>query len=842
MERIKSLFLFFSFLTISFCSTISFAQFTYELDKTTRFEKMGAEEGLSSGYVTCIHQDKYGFIWIGTQWGLNLYDGYEVKVFNADPKNSQFLFDNLIISIFEEADGTMWFCTGIGISKYNRASQTFSNFLPDTLDLYNDRNSPDKIVQDGDYLWVDVWKNDLFRFNKLTGEFRSFAKDTLNPSNGIYGNTTDYMFIDGSGDLWVGTSKFGVDEDFAISRFNKESETFVHFINDPANPESFVDKAVMSMIEDRKGTIWVATLGGGLLEILDKEKGKFRQYVHDENDTNSVIHNYLYKVFEDSKGNIFTGGQKGFSQLNKKTGQFANYHIPNRTANPNRSNIVSDINEDINGELCLSTRSGLFKFNPSTKVLFHYLNDPGNQSSISHHWVKQVLIEPTGQTWLVLPNSSINRINQFSNTFRKIQKKTNIDNSLSGKAVGIFYTDSKGYFWIGCRHLGGLNRTEINNHKVYDNFEHFIFDADDPKSISGNNIVTIYEDQDQILWFGTFSDGLNRYDYNTNSFTRFQHDPDDSTTICQNFVMCIFEDSHGTFWVGTRNGLNIMDRETGKFIRFLPNDNDTTSISSIDIRVIFEDTFGELWFGGTYLEKLNRKDTSFIHYLPDTRNKSDIHRSDIYGIVEDDSTNLWLSSMYGGLYKMNRNNMTFTSLTIDDGLPSNTIAAIEIDDNNDIWISTTQGLSMVDPHDYTIRNFDVADGLVSLEFINRSSYKDDEGWLYFGSRDGFNVFHPDSIKENKLLPPVYITSLNVIGEPKYFDKPLYEMSTIELQYNENDFSFDFVSLNYINSQKNEYAYKLEGYDEDWNHIGNKHEAKYTNMSPGEYTFRVKASN
>ncbi|MCD4730507.1 MAG: hypothetical protein K8R74_07895, partial [Bacteroidales bacterium] len=173
-------------LTISFITTHSFAQFTYELDKTTRFEKMGAEEGLSSGYVYCIHQDKYGFIWIGTQYGLNLYDGYEVKIFTANPKNPQSLFNNWIKDILEEPDGTMWFGTNIGISKYNRANQTFTTYFPDTNDISSNRNSPDKILQDGDYLWVDVWRDDLLQFNLKTERFRSFARDTLNPSKGIY--------------------------------------------------------------------------------------------------------------------------------------------------------------------------------------------------------------------------------------------------------------------------------------------------------------------------------------------------------------------------------------------------------------------------------------------------------------------------------------------------------------------------------------------------------------------------------------------------------------------------------------------------------------------------------
>lgn len=837
LKEMKLLFLICLYLTISFSPSHSFAQYTYEIDKTTRFEKMGAEEGLSSGYVYCIHQDKYGFIWIGTQYGLNLYDGYEVKVFDADPKNTQSLFNSCINSIYEEPDGTMWFCTENGISIYNRAKQTFRNYIPDTLNLDNGINSTELIVHDSDYFWVDTWEN-LLRFNKETGEFRSITKNTLNPSKGTFGKLTEFIFLDRSGLLWVGSGEN--EGDFVLSRFDKETETFVHFKNDPSDSESFVGKKTMSMAEDKEGAIWAATLGGGLLEIIDKEKGKFKQYVHDENDPNSILHNNAQKVFVDSKENIWVAGEMGFSKFNKEKEQFTNYHIPKRTDSPSTI-IITGISEGLNNELWLTSRGGLFRFNPSTKLLSHYLNDPDNKSSISDDLSRQIIIDHSGQTWIILPNSSINKINRFSNTIRRIQKQTNIPNSLSGNSVSRFYKDSKGNFWVGCAHNGGLNKAKFNNHKVYDNFEHFVFDPDDPKSISMNRISAIYEDREQVMWFGTWS-GVNRYDSNTNSFTRFQHDPDDSTTISQNMVMCIFEDSYGIFWVGTRNGLNIMDRETGEFIRILPDENDSSCIINTDIRMCYEDTYGELWFGGTYLEKLNRQDTSFIHYLPDMDDKGDIYRSVIWGIVEDDSANLWLSSLYGGLFKMNRRNMTFTALTTDQGLPSNTVNAMEIDDKGFIWVSSNQGLSRIDPRNYSIRNFDVADGLISLEFINRSSYKDDEGWLYFGSRDGFNVFHPDSIKESKFIPPIYITSLNAGSQQKYFEKPLYELEEIELQHNKNDFSFNFVALNYINSQKNQYAYMLEGYDEEWNFVGSRREAFYTNLRPGRYTIRVNGSN
>jgi signal transduction histidine kinase/DNA-binding response OmpR family regulator/sugar lactone lactonase YvrE len=377
----------------------------------------------------------------------------------------------------------------------------------------------------------------------------------------------------------------------------------------------------------------------------------------------------------------------------------------------------------------------------------------------------------------------------------------------------------------------------MNQQKVLNMFEHYGLDEDDPHTISSNDINDIFEDQDGMVWFATFS-GLNRYDPLTNKFTRFQHDPNDRETISSNEVEAIFEDSHGTYWVGTRNGLNIMDTEKGRFIRYLPDNADSGSILGFQFRVIYEDKQGELWFGGNYLERLNRNDTSFIHYLLDFSSSF----VNIYDIQEDDSTNLWLASLQGGLIQLKRNTMTFRTMSMYHGLPSNYISAVEIDDNGDIWAGSNRGFSRIRYDTREVRNFDIADGLLNLDIVDRSGFKDKDGWLYFGSRDGIVYFHPDSIKDNTHVPPVHITGLNIGDERKNFDKPLYELSSIELQYNENDISFDFVALDYVNPQKNQYAYMLEGYDEDWRYAGNRRSAYYTNLSPGNYTFRVKGSN
>jgi signal transduction histidine kinase/ligand-binding sensor domain-containing protein/DNA-binding response OmpR family regulator len=826
------------FLLFSLVSFQSFAQYTYELDKTTRFEKMGVEDGLSSKYTTCIHQDKYGFIWIGSQFGLNLYDGNEVKVFTSDANNPQSIFNDHIFCIYEEMDGTMWFGTGIGFSKFDRANQTFSNYLADTTNLYSLFNRTLKIAQDGDYLWIKGWRG-TYRFNKQTEKFISYTGDTVRLSKETYRRSAKYIFIDRDGTLWDGASEYELEG--MQNKFNKKSESSNPASNVLSDHEIVLRQSVVPIIQGRDGTIWVATPGDGLLEIINREKQIYKQHIHDNNDTNSIIHNTLYKVFEDSKRNIWIGGEKGFSLLNKESDQFTNYHIPNRSDNLRLSGAIYDINEDSNGELYLNSHDGFFRFNPSTKVLIQYLHDPENPSSLSNNFVRQIIHDRNGQTWIVTARNGINRINRFSNAFRKIQKKPNVTSSLYGNSVSSFLQDSKGNLWVGGYSGSGLNRVKMNKQKVFDNFEHFIFDADNPKSISANSIRAIYEDHDQTLWFGT-NNGLNRFNYKTSTFTRFQHNFLDSSTISSNNVEAIFQDNHGTFWIGTSNGLNIMDRKTGTFIRFMRDANDSARLSGRNIRVIFEGSNGDVWFGGVLLEKLNRKDSSFIYYPPDTRSKSDVYRLQLDNIEEDDSANLWISSKRGGLYKMSRSNSTFSALTTNHGLPSNSIADLEIDDKGNLWVASGKGLSRIDPNDYSIRNFDVADGLINLEINDRSLYKDSDGWLYVGGKDGFNVFHPDSIKENTFIPPVYITSLTVSGQKKNFNKPLYEMSSIELQSDEDDLSFDFVALNYINPQKNEYAFMLEGYDEDWNHVGNRRTAFYTNLSPGKYTFRVKASN
>jgi signal transduction histidine kinase/ligand-binding sensor domain-containing protein/DNA-binding response OmpR family regulator len=835
-QVLKLFFLCCIFFLIGFCSLDSYSQHTYNLDRTTRFERIGVEQGLSSEYCYCIHQDKYGFIWIGTQYGLNLYDGYEIKVFNVEFQNPRSILDQSIRCIFEEPDGTMWFGTGTGISKFDRSTDSFTNYLPDTSRVSNRHNSILKILPYEDKFWVSV-NDGLFLFDKKTGLFSSYTGDSLNPFKSNYFRAYNNILVDNSNNLWFGSSS--KDGKYALSKYDKNTDKIIHFLNDPQDSESFNGKEVMEIIEDRYGTIWAATYGGGLLEITDSEHGKFEQLDYQEYDHNSLPLNWLSTVFEDSKGNLWIGCVAGFAKFNKKTKQYTTYRVPNRSYNQFSENSIHRFYEDKNGILWLSSWDGVFRFNPKTENLQHFIHDLNRQNSLSGHIVIQVMQDRSGQIWILQYFEGINILNHLANAFIKTEKTINNPESLGNNHVLNIQGDSKGNLWVGTR--TGLNRTVLNDTKEFTHFEHYVLDKNDLNSLSDNRISIIFEDTNQEIWIGT-NWGLNKYDPENNNFVRYMpYKEEYRTGPGLNIITSVFEDSQGTFWISARGGMNILERSTETFIQLNEIEKNKQCNFNTYARTIYEDLKGDVWFGGGKLRKLSRQDTCILDFSLGETVQNDGYNIDVSCFGEDLLGDLWIGTSMG-LFKLNRDDMSFTSLTLKNGLPSNGITAIETDGDGNLWVSTKNGISRINPTDFTIRNFDKGDGLVCLEFIRDCSYKDNDGWIYFGGRKGFNVFHPDSIKDNKHIPPVYISGLFIAGEQKFLEDAIYNLDYAELNYFENDFSFEFVALDYINPLKNQFAYMLEGYDNDWIDAGNKRTAFYTNMNPGEYVFRVKASN
>lgn len=422
----------------------------------------------------------------------------------------------------------------------------------------------------------------------------------------------------------------------------------------------------------------------------------------------------------------------------------------------------------------------------------------------------------------------------------------NNPNSLNDNGVISFCEDKSGILWIGT-HAGGLNRYDPEN----DKFSSFIHDANNPNSISNNEVNFVSETRSGELLIGTEGGGIDILNPERNKFIHYRHDPQNKNSLNDNDVNYILEDRFGILWIGTETGgLNKFDRKTNSWVHYKHDPENPNSISGNEIEHIFEDRSGQIWIGTDKngLNKYDRARNQFIRYknIPGKRNC--ISDNSIHYMFEDRAGNFWIGTEGAGINKLDRETETFTAYREENGLPNDRISGILEDDQGNLWISTGQGISKFNPQKETFKNFDKRDGLQGNEFNKGACYRTRDGKFYLGGSNGFNTFYPESVLDNPNIPPVYITDFKIfnysvkIGEQSPLSKTIIETDEIVISYNQNNVSFEFAALHYSSSEKNVYAYILEGFDNDWNYSGERRTAYYTFLSPGEYIFRAKGSN
>ncbi len=438
--------------------------------------------------------------------------------------------------------------------------------------------------------------------------------------------------------------------------------------------------------------------------------------------------------------------------------------------------------------------------------------------------------------------------------FKHYKHKPDDPFSLSANGVLAVLEDRSGTLWIGTWD-GGLNKRDRTTNK----FTHYKHNPNDPNSLSDNTVSVIYEDRTGILWVGTWNGGLNKFDRRTEKFYHYKHDPSNPKCISDDRILSIAEDESGILWIGTYyGGLNKFEKDSERFSHFKYNPDNPNGISSTDVHILFIDRSGILWIGtkqGGGLDALDLQKGKFFNYKNDPSDLNSLSDNKISSIYEDKSGTIWIGTQEGGLNKFDRVNGKFRHFKMEDGLPSDFVTGILEDDHGNLWISTTNGLSKFNPNTETFRNYDVEDGLQSNEFEELRAYcKSKTGELIFGGVNGFNIFYPDSIKDNTHIPPVYITDFQLFNKPvpigydslsgrTILRKSIIECKEIELNYDDKVFSFEFAALDFQAPTKNKYAYIMEGFDKDWTYTdANRNLATYTNLDPGEYVFRVKGSN
>jgi signal transduction histidine kinase/streptogramin lyase len=444
-----------------------------------------------------------------------------------------------------------------------------------------------------------------------------------------------------------------------------------------------------------------------------------------------------------------------------------------------------------------------------------------------------------GILWVGTSGGGINYINPKSERFKLFRHNDNNPKSLSYNFTGCFFEDHLGLIWVGTDG-GGLN--------IYDpetgGFKIFKHDPSDPYSISGNVIRGIAEDNDHDMWIGTWDAGLNRYDRKTGRFIRYMPDEKNPASISGKTIYNIIIDHNNTVWISLYNiGIDLFDKDKGVIKRFRPSSDKANSISGVNSWFFFEDSEKKMWI--CTVNGLNLYDSltnSFrVLHFPD---------NDLGAFYKDKSGYIWVGSNTKGLFMCNQDGTILKTFDTGNILPNNRIHAITQDNKGNIWISSNFGITRLNTEIQSVRNYSKEDGLQGDQFYQQSFLKTRNGELYFGGYNGFNAFNPDSLRDNDFVPPVYITDFQIFNKPvtygdegAQFQTHISEAKQIKLNWRQSVFSFSFAAINYTHPKKNQYAYIMEGFEKEWNYTdASRRYVTYTNLDPGEYTFRVKASN
>ncbi len=760
--------------------------FTYQVcGQQMRFDHLSVKQGLSQGNVWDIHQDSLGFIWIATEDGLNLFDGYNFTVFRNNPADSLSISNNNIDDITEDKHGNLWVGTQDGLNYYDRKANKFIRYKNDPTDLQSisDHDVGQVYIDSKHQLWVGT-NNGLNLYNPASKMFKRFLHDP-EIKNSLPNNTIDAILEDSNHQLWVGTALAG------LCMLNSDSTTFNQFSHNPADPTSVSSNRIVSLFEDSEKNLWIGTFDGGLNK-MNRDARTFTRYMCNPDDPTTLGNNYVYSITESKEGDLWVATDGALNKMDKKAGTFTRIKQIQGDENSLSSNIIVSVFFDHQDRLLVGTRFGGVNVYDKGKYSFeHYKYNSYETHCLNNNNITAFAEDQDGSFWIGTDGGGLNYYNRATKKFSNYYGLTTNNKILAVEK------DPKGGLWLGMW-AGGVNYFDPKTKKI----KRYINNAANPNSLGEDNIFDILVDHTGVIWFATFRSGLDRYNPKTDDFTHFRNDPSNHNSLVDAVIIKLWEDSFGKIWITTeQQGIDEFDPATGKFTHYK---------------------------GGTA--------------------EGELSGSSVFALYEDSKKRIWVGTSGAGLNVFNRETKKFTAYRQKDGLPNDGIMGILEDQQGNIWVSTNKGISRFNPETKVFKNFTESDGLQGDQF-NRWSYeKLSTGELLFGGTNGFNLFDPQNIKGNTHKPPVYITDFKLfnklvtIGENEVLKQNILHTNQVELDYSQNVFSFEFTALNYRQSEKNRYRYIMEGFQKEWIEAGSERKASYTNLSPGEYTFRVSACN
>jgi signal transduction histidine kinase/ligand-binding sensor domain-containing protein/AraC-like DNA-binding protein len=760
-----------------------------------KFRHLTIDNGLSQNAVFAILQDSKGFMWFGTKDGLNHYDGYSFTVYSHNPFDSTTLSSNYVTSLFEDSRGLIWIGTNngdINIFSYQTGRfqhlQKYSSFLRGTKG-----SKITCITEDADSnMWVGTHGKGLFRLNHFNQNFsvfetRQFLYDPStgsNPSN----NYITSLFPDSGGVLWIGTS-------IRLCRLENATGKLSQYLfsskdSSKNNEESF-EPAVSTLFEDDSNRFWLGTVDG--LILFDRDSGSWKVFKN------------RYEVFRRGWG------------------------------------IAEAICRGAHGKLWIASPAGLMRFDPANGKYEYFYYDPSNPYSLSYNIVTSLLHDKTGILWVGTSGGGINVYGPHSDRFSTLVRNDTLPSRISGFSVHSILEDRQGIVWIGSDVLYRWNR-KTRELKSYETDSYHLQD------FGNTSIWHMIQTADDFIWAAS-TEGLFKYNPVTQTATLFRHNPQDTAGVPEKNICTVFEDRDHQLWIVTEKFLSKMtDRQKGTFTHYRYAYE--KGVTEILHPVLYQDRKKRFWIGthkGLLL--FDRQKGTFQSFENDPADPTSISSNLVKTICPDPfrpGEILWIGTGGGGLNRFDIENRSFHHYTEINGLPNNVVYGILPDSAGNLWLSTNKGLSRFNSQTDTFRNFDVNDGLQSNEFNTGAYFRSQSGELFFGGINGVNYFYPQKIQDNRMEPNIVIThlkTLNHMNDRSYTTtQDITSIHQITLPYKTSVLTFSFAALDYTAPEKNQYAYKLQNFNDHWIYSGASRTATYTNLSPGTYLFRVKGSN
>ncbi len=747
-----------------------------------RFDHLSVPDGLSEDTVLTILQDQQGFLWFGTQEGLNLYNGYGFTVYQADPNSPDSLSDAYITAAVEDPNGDLWLGTYYGgLNRFDRQSENFVHYLPDPSDPH------------------------------------ALPTERINT-----------LLMSSEGDLWVGTRA-------GLSVLDSVTQDFLTYTNDPGNPASLSNDEILSLYEDVDGTIWVGTQDG--LNLFDPSRGTFTRFLEGMLSGASRVN----AITGDGEKGLWVGTSDGLFHFDRRSLTYKVYYHEENDLQSLSSNDISALYLDHSGALWIGFADrGLNLVTESTPETFRvisYTHQDYDVNSLSHDGIGTILEDDGGIMWFGTLGGGINKANPDTRAFGYYHHKPgNLNSPSADNITAMAFDESRRSLWIGTAD-SGLDRMDLATGK----FIHYEAKADDPSSLHSNQVLLLHIGPRGQLYVSTAGGSLQVYDPGKTGFSDVL--PKNTGFPSNAETTAMTHDQDGMLWLSQASGeLLMVDPASDKIVRYRLETSQPPYLKDDMILDIYADDEGIIWLGteSQGLVRFAPGENTFTVYSENDTTTGPSHNS-ITNIYPDEDGILWLGTAGGGLNRFDPVTGRFSYYTIENGLPSNRVFGIAKDSFDYLWLSTGNGLARLFPMSELIRTYDTRDGLQGSAFNINAYAVSDDGALFFGGTNGFNAFYPGQIIGNNHIPPVVITSVSLFNQ--VLATNISDCSvTLSLTHDQNFLSFEFAALDYTAPDRNQYAYMLEGLNDDYVNAGTRRYADYPDLNWGKYTFRLLASN